>query len=395
MRVLYFSREYTSHDYRFLTSLAESGHEPFFLRLEQGGYKYEDRSLPPAVTQVRWAGGQKPFQWRDLPGLLGALREVLREVRPDILHAGPIQTAAFLSALSGFQPLVSMSWGSDLLRDADRSLLYRWITRYTLRRTPVLIVDNDAVRRKAAAFGFPEERICQFPWGIDLDQFAPRTDAAAMPGSPASGQPAAFEPLTGTTLRQRLNWRDCFVVLSLRAWEPVYGIDVLLRGFARAAAQRADLRLLMPGGGSLAPMVHRIIREHGLETRVHLAGQINQADLPGVYRAADLYVSASHSDGSSVSLMEALGSGLPVVVTDIPSNREWIAPGREGWLFPDNDAAALGDLIVRAAEQPEMLADKRAAARARAEERADWKKNFQVLLQGYRKAIELTKQKPA
>ena len=59
-----------------------------------------------------------------------------------------------------------------------------------------------------------------------------------------------------------------------------------------------------------------------------------------MYRAADLYLSASHSDGSSVSLMEALGCGLPVLVSDIPGNREWVTDGEQGWLFPDGDDAA-------------------------------------------------------
>ena len=70
MRVLYFTRDYTPHDHRFLTSLAESGNEVYFLRLERRGQQLEDRSLPPLVRQVTWAGGQQPFRWRDLPARL-------------------------------------------------------------------------------------------------------------------------------------------------------------------------------------------------------------------------------------------------------------------------------------------------------------------------------------
>ncbi|HSJ78282.1 MAG TPA: glycosyltransferase [Erythrobacter sp.] len=378
MRVLYFSRDYTSHDYRFLTSLVESGHEAYYLRLERQGHMYEDRSLPPEVHQVQWRGGQQPFTWRSLPALRGSLRRVLREVKPDILHAGPVQTAAFLGALCGFKPLAAVSWGYDLLKDADKNWLYRWITRYTLSRSTVLIGDCEAVREKAVELGFPPERVFAFPWGIDLNTFTPRSEA-----HPASA------------LRERLGWQDCIVALSLRSWEPIYGIDVLLRGFAEAAAQNENLRLLMLGGGSQAPLVHRIIQENGLENRVHLAGQVNQMALPGIYRAADLYFSASHSDGSSVSLMEAVGSGLPVLITDISGNREWVTEGREGWLFPDGDHRALGSLLLRAANQPETITAMRAAARARAEQRADWNKNFQVLLEGYRKALQLDNKRSA
>ncbi len=389
MRVLYFTRDYTPHDHRFLTSLAENGNEVFCLRLERRGQQLEDRPLPPAVRQVRWEGGQGPFRWRDLPARLAALKRLLGEIRPDILHAGPIQTVAFLGALSGFHPLVTMSWGSDLLKDADRSWAYRQITRYTLSRSNVLVGDCQAVRDKAVSLGLTQERIFTFPWGIDLERFSPERAGSA--GSEDANAPAA----SAQAFRARLGWQEKFVVLSLRSWEPVYGVDVMLRGFARAASEAADhgsddLRLLMLGGGSQARLVHQLIQDNGLQDRVYLGGQVNQADLPTMYRAADLYVSASHSDGSSVSLMEALGCGLPVLVTDIPSNREWVARDQQGWLFPDGDNQAVASGILRALhlsnEQPEKLAEIRQASRQRAEQRADWKTNFGVLLRAYEAA---------
>ena len=378
MRILYFSRGYTPHDYRFLTSLAGAGYEVLFLRLEQHGRQVEDRSLPPTVEQLSWRGGKGPFRWRDVPGLIGSLRDVLRRVKPDILHAGPIQTGAFLGALSGFQPLVSMSWGSDLLQDAGRNPWYHWITSYTLRHSTLLVGDNPSVRAKAVALGFPNERIYTFPWGIDLNQF-----------SPSKGSVDPVEP----DLRARLGWQQNFVVLSLRSWEPVYGVDVMLRGFALAAQQAPELRLLMLGGGSQAGLVHRLIQEKGLQDIVHLGGQVKQADLPGFYRAADLYASAAHSDGSSVSLMEALGTGLPVLVTDIPSNHEWVDEGEQGWLFPDGDEYTLAECFLSALRSPERLAEMRRNARARAEERADWQKNFQVLASAYTAAVDIAKRR--
>jgi len=381
VRILYFTRDYTPHDHRFLTSLAESGQEVFFLRLERRGRQLEDRSLPPSVTQAAWRGGKSPFRWRDLPILLRSLRGVLRDIQPDILHAGPIQTAAFLAALTGFRPLVSMSWGSDLLVDADQSRWYRWVTRYTLRRSTVLAGDCEAVRSKAVSLGFPAQRIFTFPWGIDLSRYAPAWSSV--------GTSSAANMEQASSLRNRLGWQDHFVVLSLRSWEPVYGIDVLLNGFARAARENRDLRLLLLGGGSRAPLVHQVIQNNDLANRVHLAGQVSQTDLPAVYHAADLYVSASRSDGSSVSLMEALGCGLPVLVSDIPGNREWVEDGCQGWLFKDGDSSALAERLLAAAENRARLPQMGMAARRLAEERADWKKNFQTLLQAYEAAAGL------
>lgn len=366
MRVLYFTRDYTPHDYRFLTSLAEAGEDVWSLRLEHSGRQLEDRPLPPQVTHVAWRGGRRPFRWQDVPALALDLRRVLRAVRPDVVHAGPLQGPAFVAALAGARPLVSMSWGSDILKDADRSDWMRRVTRFALRRSTLLLGDCQAVRDKAVTFGFPADRVVLFPWGVNLRRFTP-------------GEAETF--------RARLGWQDAFVVLSLRTWEPIYGVDVLVRGFARAAQQVPELRLLLIGGGSQAGLIRSILQQHDVLDRVHFAGQVTNSELPTYYHAADLYVSASHSDGSSVSLMEALACARPVLVSDIPGNLEWIEPGVQGWLFPDGDSGAVCEGILQAVRQRDRLGQMSQAAHSLAESRADWMKNFEVMRDGYRRAI--------
>jgi len=363
MRVLYFSPDYTPHDHRFLTAMTDAGLEVFFLRLERRARQTEDRPLPPGVEIIAWETGQPsaPFRWIDLPGRVLGLRRILRAVAPDVVHAGPIQTCAYIAALAGAAPLVSMSWGSDLLVDARRNAWMRNITRFILRRSDWLLGDCRAVQTTAVeTFGFPQERVTLFPWGVDLAKFSPAELLADHSSSSSSD------------LRNRLGWEDAFVVLSLRSWEAIYGVDVVVRAFAIAAAEEPRLRLILLSGGSLAPQIHRLLDQNDLRERVHLGGQVSQQDLPRFYHAADLYLSASHSDGSSVSLLEALASGLPALVSDIPGNREWIQPGKQGWLFPAGDAAALAQALLRAVRQPETLAPMRLAARRLAEERADW-----------------------
>lgn len=377
MRILYFTRDYTPHDHRFLSALAKTEHEIFYLRLERGSRQVEDRPIPVEVQQVRWKGGQRPARWRDFPALWLDLKRVLSEVRPDVVHAGPMPNVAFLAALSGFHPLVSMSWGSDLLRDVDQDRRLEWATRFALRRTDVLVGDCQAVQKKAAQLGFPAERTVLFPWGVDLDQFSPGPGTLAQAPGPED------------ELRQRSGWDGNFVLLSLRSWEPVYGVDVIARGFALAAQQIPELRLALLGNGSQAKTIREILRHAGIESQVFFGGQVPNDRLVQFYRAADLYLSASHSDGSSVSLMEALACGLPVLVSDIPGNREWIGnePDGAGWLFRDGDADALAQGIIRAYTLRDENQACAGAARRLAETRADWNQNFLKLLEAYQMAV--------
>jgi glycosyltransferase involved in cell wall biosynthesis len=379
-RILYFSRDYTTHDHRFLSALEQTGHEIFYLRLESRGHAQESRPVPAKVRQVGWAGGRGPFTWGALPRLLASLRGVLRQVQPDLVQAGPLQTAAFLTALSGFRPLVSVSWGYDLIFDAHKNALYRFLTRYTLRRSAVMVGDSAVVRRLAVSYGMPDECIVTFPWGVDLEHFRPLGEPETAPEGTQEGRPESA-PSGGSTLPD--SPPAPFTLLSTRGWEPIYGVELIARAFVEAARQRPELRLVMLGSGSLAPRLREIFQRGGVSERVLFPGQVSQGDLPRYYRSAGLYLSASRSDGTSISLLEALACGCPALVSDIPGNREWITPGVEGWWFPDGDEGALAQGILQAVEERPRLAWMGRAARRLAEARADWEKNFQGLLKAY------------
>jgi glycosyltransferase involved in cell wall biosynthesis len=361
VRVLYFSRDYTPHDHRFLTALAQSEHTIYYLRLEKCGQPLEERPFPEKVNAVIWRGGNKQVRLIDTPGLYLALKGVLREVSPDLVHAGPLHQCAWLTALTGFHPLVSMSWGYDLMQDAERNAFRGWMTRFTLQRSSVMIGDCEPVRKQAIRFGMDRDRIVTFPWGVNLTQFKP-----------------------GSSSQEKT---DGFTLLSVRSWEPVYGVDVIARAFVQVAQQYPDVFLVMLGAGSQAELIHNIFTEGGVLERVHFPGVVGQDNLPDYYRLADLYLSASRTDGTSISLLEAMASGRPAVVSDIPGNREWIQAGVNGWLFKDGDPEAMAESIKQAIQQREALDEMGAAARRIAEQRADWQKNFPELFRAYALAM--------
>jgi glycosyltransferase involved in cell wall biosynthesis len=181
------------------------------------------------------------------------------------------------------------------------------------------------------------------------------------------------------------------VILSTRSWERLLGVDLLLEGFLRAAAARPQLRLLMLGSGPMEADLRRSVRQSGMTERVHFAGPVEFERLPDYYRCADLYVSASHSDGSSISLLEALACGLPALVSDIAGNTEWVALQENGWWFPDGDAEALAQALLDFSDQAGGWGRYGARSREIAEQRADWRRNFPKLLEGYELARSSTR----
>ena len=146
MRILYFSLGYSTHDHRFLKAISEGGHEVFFVQLEGNSRQVEDRPVPPNVQLVLWKGGREPFRWGNLAKLTFDFRRLVREIKPDLIHAGPIQTCAFIAVLSGFRPILTMSWGFDLMDDVHKSKWMERVTRYTLKRSTFFTSDAKVTR---------------------------------------------------------------------------------------------------------------------------------------------------------------------------------------------------------------------------------------------------------
>jgi glycosyltransferase involved in cell wall biosynthesis len=371
LRILYFSRDYTTHDHRFLAALAKTDHQVAFLRFERHGHTLEDRALPTEIQQIPWVGGQSPATLKSGFKLLTGLRKVIKDYQPDLIQAGPIQRSAFLAALTGFKPLVTMSWGYDLLHDVHNGRAWEWATRYTLKRTAAFVGDCDTIRHLALDYGMAPDRIVTFPWGSNIQKYAP-AEAKSQVG-----------------VRQRLGWdEDAFVLLSVRSWAPIYGVEDLAKAFVVVAREYPQLRLFMLGNGPLAPTIRRIFQQSGVMEQVHFPGQVSQEKLPDYYRAADLYISTSHSDGTSISMLEALASGTPVLLSDIPGNQEWVQEtGKVGWLFKDGNVVSLVEGIRQAIESREQLPIMSVAARQLAEARGNWENNFPNLLKAYEIAL--------
>lgn len=362
MKIIYFSLDYCPHDHRFLSALSQTEHKVFYVRLQRGPRQTEDRAVPENIEQVLWEGGQDIFRWQDLPKYILGLRRIIKQIKPDLIHAGPIQTCAFIAVLSGFRPILTMSWGFDLMRDVERNRWWEGVTRYTLKRSSYFTSDAIVTREKAIQYGMNPEKTVVFPWGVDLEHFKP---------DPAHNFSA-----------------ETFTLFCNRSWEPNYGVDVLARAFVTVARQREDVSLVLLGGGSQGAAIRKILIG-GVEERVSFPGHINNADLPRYYQMADLYISASHVDGSSVSLMEGLACGLPCLVSDIPANKEWVREGYNGWLFKDGDHNQLAEKIMQAVQERDELPEIGKNARASAQEKANWPRNVQILLGAYQKASEI------
>jgi glycosyltransferase involved in cell wall biosynthesis len=141
----------------------------------------------------------------------------------------------------------------------------------------------------------------------------------------------------------------------------------LVRAFRQVASAHDDVELLLAGDGPLRPALEGQIRELGLVERVHLLGV--RSDVPDLLRASDVFVLSSVSEAASITLLEAMGSSRPSVVTNVGGNPELVRDGVDGLLVARGDSTEMALAIKRLLSNPALAERMGRAAAARVRER--------------------------
>jgi glycosyltransferase involved in cell wall biosynthesis len=158
------------------------------------------------------------------------------------------------------------------------------------------------------------------------------------------------------------------------------GIDLLIHAFARIAHRAPTLELHLLGTGLAVDRLCKLIPAE-LSNRIHFLGFKQPAELPPIFAGADIFVLPSRHDGWGVVVNEALGAGLPIIVSDRVGARDLVDDGRNGLITSAGDVEELADALLQLGQSHEM---RRSFAAASAERAEQWD-----LDEGVRRWIEL------
>lgn len=330
----YVTRDWNVHDIRWVTALADLGFEVTTLSF-----------LRDSLTE-------------------DTLRETLTHTEGPIL-AGPLDsvTQSLIStATSTSDPyhqhsVIGLSWGFDLIDMHQRGDDLTWLTELS-----GLLVDSPETTRIAESAGVEPDRITFIPWGVDLDTFTPHGPAKTAED---------FDLPAGTRL-----------IITLRAHEPRYRNSDIIEAFATIAQRDSTCALLLGHSGTHTPKLRNLVEERGLADRVRFLGTLDEAALPPLLRAAAVYVTASEVDGASVTLLQAMACGAPVVASDTEGNRAWVLPGETGRIFQTGDPTSLAEAITEALDPTRTEETRQMATEGctLVEKDADWAINRTRLL---------------
>ncbi|MBI5761253.1 MAG: glycosyltransferase [Planctomycetales bacterium] len=254
------------------------------------------------------------------------LRNEIRDFRPAAVLSywtHPDGTVAVRAAHQAGIPAVVMTGGSDvlLLTQSDRR---RQVILQTLRDADAVIAISRDIARKLIDGGIEADKIDVIPRGVDRTIFRPGDRAAART---RFGLPT-----------------DRPVLIAVGRLVPVKGFDVLVNACGELVRRGVPVSCHILGGGELRDTLANQIRQLQLNDHVTLHGSQDQSRLADWYRAADLTVLTSHSEGIPNVLLESIASGTPFVATSVGGVPE-IADADWHRLVPPNDPARLADAI--------------------------------------------------
>ena len=319
------------------------------------------------------------------PMAVPAARRIIRRFSPHLVNAHFTPNYGVIAALSGFQPWVLSTWGSDIMLLPQRSPFHSARTRYVIKRAASITSDADVMSERLVTLGADPNRVVTFPFGVDRNVFYPvETDGARHPGGQTTGAADAEREKT----RRRGPAAPHARVLSNRKHEAVYNIDTIISAWPQVARVLDTPALTVAGTGSLSKKLRASAQS---APGIDFTGDVAHENIPALLRKHDIFVSIASSDTTSVSLLEAMACGLFPVVSDIPANREWIRHGKNGLLVPPRDARALADAVVMAWNNHELRLTAKNHNVDLIASRADWFENMKLVKNVFDRLIEPVK----
>lgn len=240
------------------------------------------------------------------PGALLRLRGLLRDVRPDLVHAwrGPALRAVALAARD-LLPRVVVS-GALPMRGAPA-----WWERWLLRRVGCLAAAGPGEHVRCEQAGLPAKRLAVIPPAVAWD------GQGVAPLTPPNARPIACVG----ALRPQNGFRDA-----------IWATDILSNVFP-------GVRLYLAGAGPQRPALEDFARGIRCDERTHFLGAIG--DVTGLLHSAEVCWVPSRSDTGRQAALDAMALGKPVIAADVPCLRELIRDGETGLLFPPGDVVTL------------------------------------------------------
>ena len=240
MKILLLSDHATSHTIKWAKSLSKEGLDICVFSLS--GANTDSYSSDASIRIVQLEFNDATFKststsskWKYLK-CVPQLKRLIAEFKPDIVHAHYATSYGLLGVLSGFHPLITSVWGSDVYDFPQVSYLHRKMLRFNLKRADKILSTSHVMKNETLKYVDADIEVT--PFGIDIDEFKPNKVNSL------------FE-------------ENDLVVGTIKTLEAKYGISYLIKAFGIVKARNAQLplKLLIVGGGTQEKKLKQLVSD--------------------------------------------------------------------------------------------------------------------------------------
>jgi glycosyltransferase involved in cell wall biosynthesis len=287
---------------------------------------------PNGVREYRLGLTKRSMKWKELK-----MRYLLWKIKPDLVH---VHWAGFAHPVARVWsgPLVVTAYGTDIYGLDRQPTHVEQECAIGLRSAHAITCDSEDLKQRIEKFQKDHQRpVYLVQWGVDTASFFPaQPDPVLMSELNVAGRPVIFSP---------------------RHITPLYNQKTIVTAFAAVVRQLPDAVLILKHykkDENYFQILQAYIADLGLEDSVRIVGFLPYERMADLYRMAAVTVSVPLSDATPMSLLEAMACGSVPVVSDLPSLREWVDDGRNGYLVSPQDAEKLALRMLNVLRNPEQ-----------------------------------------
>lgn len=331
MKICYLADASHIHVQRWISYFADNRHEVSVITLKPPETKL--KGVKTYILDTSRFGREHV-----LVGLgfnISQIKKLLRQIRPDVLHAHFVTGYGAIASFLGFHPLVISAWGGDVLITPK---LKKYLAKRALGRADLLHCDGIKPWKAMEKLGANNKKINRIYFGIDGTNFNPKKRSIEFRKTSGLGQSP--------------------VIISVRQLKVLYDVETLIRAIPNVIGEIPGAKFIIGSYGPLKEHLEKLAKELQVSKNTIFTGRISDADFPYYLASSDIYVSTSLSDaGLAASTGEAMACGLPVIVTEDPDNREWIKDGVNGFVIPVKNPGILANRIIELGKNEKLRKD--------------------------------------
>jgi len=296
------------------------------------------------------------------------LKKIIRKEKPDVVHAHFVSHYGVLAAFAKARPLVLSTLGSDVFVAPKKSFIINFLVKYALRHADIIHVHTKYLKGYISKF-VNADKIRLIPWGADLKPFKKDYSKEIR------------------KLKKRLNIKNQKIILSYRRLDSYFNMDKIIKSIPAIIKKHPDVILVFMWGSadkSYEKKMGDLVKKLKISKYVRFAGYEETRNVPPYLKMADIMIMIPPTEGGSISLFESMACGLIPVVSDIPTNQEWIKDGYNGFLVNVDNQDAINLKISKALSNIRLKGKFYKINKAMVQNKGDFDRNMLKVYQIYK-----------